>query len=116
MTKYVTLYQPNENGEVEKIETINGEVVNEGHEGYESFASRAWAWFFSTNHDQTVGGNKWEKSQRATDGNGREWSSSVGNNMDSTAEVNGSADPKWSYEAPQDYQGSVPCWDGYNGE
>lgn len=81
---------------IEDGEVVDGEVVNEGRESESgSFASRAWAWFFSSGHNQTVGGNEWE----------------------STAEANGNTNPtQCSYEALQDNQGSVPCWDGYNGE
>lgn len=112
--KQLILYQPNLKGGIEKVITIDGEVVSEeasntGGSGW----SRAWSWFFF--HGATVGGNEWEKKyKRPTDGNGREYN---GNNWVYDAEHGGNRNGSESnYEAPQDYQGSVPVWDGYNGE
>jgi hypothetical protein len=77
-----------------------------------------WSFFYAYAHGATVGGNEWEaKSKRKThNDNGREYNSATGN-WEYTAEANRNANPcQCNYEAPQDYQGSVPVWDGYDGE
>jgi len=100
--KQVVLYKENRQGKIAKfidgVEVVEGVVVNEGHEN-EGFWSRIFG----------------HKSKPFND-NGREYNPASGN-WEYTAEANGNADPcQCNYEAPQDYQGSVPVWDGYSGE
>ena len=110
MSKQIVVYQANKQGKIAKfiddVEVVDGVVVDDAPKsGWEN----VWSFFFS--HGATVGGNEWEKKyKRPTDGNGREYD---GANWVYTAEANRNADPcQCNYKAPQDYQGSVPVWDG----
>jgi hypothetical protein len=114
MSKQIVVYQPNAQGKIAKfingVEVVDGVVVDESPKsGWEN----VWSFFFS--HGATVGGNEWEKKyKRPTDENGREYD---GENWVYSKEANGEANPfECTYEAPQDMNGSVPVWDGYNGE
>jgi hypothetical protein len=116
MSKYITIYQPNSLGEIEKIEMIDGVVVQEEWEYPRNGWDNVWSFFYS--HGATVGGNEWEARYKREpyNDNGREYNSASGN-WEYTASASGEANPfQCNYEAPQDYQGSVPVWDGYNGE
>jgi hypothetical protein len=124
MSKQIVLYRLNSKGEIAKfvdgVECVDGVVVDEGsgNGNGDGFFARAWAWFYSSGHDQTVGGNKWEErhKNKAYNDNGREYNPATGN-WEYTSEANGDADPyQCNYKAEQDYQGSVPSWDGYSGE
>jgi hypothetical protein len=116
MSKYITIYQSNSLGEIEKIEIIDGVVVQEGREYPRNGWDNIWSFFYS--NGATVGGNEWKARHKREpyNDNGREYNSASGN-WEYTASANGEANPfQCNYEAPQDYQGSVPIWDGYNGE
>ena len=70
-----------------------------------------WSFFYA--HGATVGGNEWEEKHKRKpfNDNGREFDPASGN-WEYTTEANGNASPtQCNYEAPQDYQGSVPVWD-----
>jgi hypothetical protein len=113
MSKHITIYQPNSLGKIEKIEMIDGVVVQEGWEYPKNGWDNVWSFFHS--HGATIGGNEWEKRHKREpyNDNGRENNSAYGN-WGHVVSANCIANP--NYEAPQDYQGSVPIWDGYNGE
>jgi hypothetical protein len=94
---------------IEDGEVVDGVVIEESGNVW----SNVWSFFFS--HGATVGGNEWEKKYKNNNynDNGREYNPASGN-WEYTAEANGDADPcQCNYEAPQDYQGSVPMWDGF---
>ena len=104
----IVLYQLNSNDE---IETVQGVVVNEGSE--EKQAGGFWdgVWEFFYTQGANVGGNK----RKPFNDNGREYDPETGSWIYTEA-ANGKADPfQCDYEAPHDFQGSVPVWDGYNG-
>lgn len=112
MAKYLTVYQPKTDGTIKKIETVDGEPMPEGwganHES-KQYDCGFFSWLFAS-----FSKSERRKYKRPTDGNGREYD---GENWVYTSEANGDARPtQCNYEAPQDYQGSVPVWDGYNGE
>jgi hypothetical protein len=63
-----TTYQNNAKNEIERVVIVNGEVVDEDTTGNtNAWTDAAWAWFNSRNHNQTVGGNKWEKQSQNTE-------------------------------------------------
>jgi hypothetical protein len=113
MSKYLTVYKPNALGTIEKIETIDGVVVDENTS--EDRWKNVWEFFYK--NGSTVGGNAWEKKyKREYVDNGRVYDPSSGN-WEYTEEAGGNINPfQCNYKAEQDYQGSVPCWDGYSGE
>lgn len=106
MSKQIVVYRENERGEIAKfidgVEVVDGEVVNENNSGNAFF--NFFASFFRGNH-------------RPHNDNWREYNPASGN-REYTVEANGNAasPTQCNYEAPQDYQGSVPVWDGYSGE
>lgn len=111
MSKFVTLYKPNPNGEIEKIETVDGVVVEEGAETGGNMWENVWKFFYA--NGATVGGNDWEKKYRRetpppTDGNGMVYNS-ASDNWEYPASDKASARPcAVNYEIVSDYQGSVP--------
>jgi hypothetical protein len=127
MSKYITIYQLNLLDEVEKIEIIDGVIVN----GETEIKNDEWndEYPYSYTYEENVDGNDWDARYEARrkawnahfqhkpyNDNGREYNSASGY-WEYTAAANGNVNPFLShYEAPQDYQGSVPVWDGYNGE
>jgi len=101
MSKYITIYQPNALGEIEKIEMIDGEVVN-GNPRTWGEVWRSWTGI--------VGG-----TEKPLTENGREYDPVSGWHY--TAAANGDAtSTSCDGEVAQDYQGSVPSWDGYDGD
>lgn len=115
MSKYVTIYQPNSLGEIEKIEMIDGVVVEAEWEDPRDPGGNFWNFFYP--HGANMGDNEWESyhKRKPYNDNGREYNS-VSGNWEYTASANGVANPfQCNYEALCDYQGSVPIWDGYNG-
>jgi len=94
MTKQIVKY-------IEDGEVVDGEVANEGHENE---SGNAFFDFFSS---------FFRGCNRPYNDNGREYNSATGN-WEYTAAANGGANPfECNYEAPQDYQGSVPTNDGH---
>lgn len=116
MPKYVTIYQPNSLGEIEKIELIDGVVVDEEWEN--SRGEWDGVWFFFYSHGTAEGMNEWEEccKKEPFNDNGREYNS-ASDNWEYITSANGDANPfQCDYVAPRDYQGSVPVWDGYDGK
>jgi hypothetical protein len=115
--RQIIIYKENRQGKIAKfidgVEVIDGEVVNEGHEHEGgSFASRAWAWFFSSNHNQTVGGNEWEKKYKhPTDGNRREWNPTTGE-MEYTVDTGANRRPTYYEQTLIDGYGDSRATDG----
>lgn len=116
MTKYITIYQPNILGEIEKIEMIDGVVVAEECDNQEGGQGNVWS--SSYPDGETVRENRWGTwyKRKPYNDNGREYNSASGN-WEYTVSANGDAYPfQCNYEVVQDYQGSVPIWDGYMNE
>ena len=106
MSKYYTVYQENDLGEIEKIETVDGVVVQEEAPDPKDAFNNVWRFF----NFQSAG------ERKPYNDNGREYNPDSGN-WEWTPEAGLYENPcACNYEAPQDYQGSVPIWDGYNGE
>ena len=110
MGKYVTIYQPNALGEIEKIETVDGVVVEEQADAQEqadagNVFNTVWNFFnFRKGEDAPP-------KRKPFNDNGREYNESSGN-WEYTSDRNGNGNPfEVNYEAPQDYQGSVPVND-----
>ena len=104
-----------DDGSMEREETIyiDGVVVDKDY--FKDTWDNVWEYFYA--HGATVGGNAWEKKyKREYVDNGRVYDPESGN-WEYTEAAGGNVNPfACNYEAPQDYQGSVPVWDGYNGE
>jgi hypothetical protein len=116
MSRYITIYQPNSLGEIERIEMIDGVVVEEEWEGSRGGWGNVWSFFYA--HGATAGRSEWEKRNKREqyNDNGREYNS-ASDNWEYVASANGDANPfQCDYVAPRDYQGSVPVWDGYDGK
>ena len=116
MSKYITIYQPNSLGEIEKIEMIDGVVVQEGWEYPRNGWDNVWSFFYS--HGATGGGNEWEARYKEN-----HITIMVGNTIRLLVTGNIPHPPmakqihfNATMKPLSDYQGSVPVWDGYNGE
>ena len=107
MSKHTIVIEPDENGYFTKTTFINGLLSDSQQQQSENTGSSSgnfWSFFSGF----------W--NSKPYNDNGREYNSASGN-WEYTAAANGNANPFQSnYKAPQDYQGSVPVWDGYNGE
>ena len=109
MAKFTTEYKPNEQGEIVKIEYIDGEVMPDGFEP-KSFLQDAWDFFHS--RGATVGGGEWEKKHEnkpVSDGNGRISYDGVSWMYPENVKANPC---QCTYVSAEDGQGSVPCNDG----
>jgi hypothetical protein len=96
MNKHTIVIEPDENGNFTKTTFINGLLVDGEQE--QKSSGGFWSFFSFCN--------------RKYNDNGREYNP-ASDNWEYTAEANGNANPcQCNYEAPQDYQGSVPVWDG----
>jgi hypothetical protein len=97
----------------EEVICIDGVVVDEDY--FKDTWKNVWEFFYA--HGATVGGNAWERKYRKEYvDNGRVYDPAT-NNWEYTEAAGGNVNPfQCNYEAAQDYQGSVPSWDGYSGE
>ena len=99
------LIDVDENGNVISID--DGSIVKRQPSKWDN----VWEHFYA--HGAAVGGNKWKKKyKREYEDNGRVYNS-ASSKWEYTQTAGGNTDPfQCNYEAAQDYQGSVPCWDG----
>jgi hypothetical protein len=65
--KQSTTWTENQRGEIERVDIVDGEVVDDINGNTSEWTRRAWEWFYSRNHNQTVGGSKWERRSKNTD-------------------------------------------------
>lgn len=90
---------------IEDGEIVEGEVVNEGHEG--GIFEKVWSFFFS--HGATVGGNTWEKRYRRS---GQEFNPASGR-MEYTSETGSDRRPTYLEQTIIPGYGDDRANDGY---
>lgn len=107
MNTHLTLYQQNDKGQIEKIEIIEGEVVEESQE-----PKTRWEWAFSF-FSGFAKSPKPQSPKPPSDGNGMFYNAST----DTWEYPPSNVSPfEVNYNPPRDHQGTVCEWDGYNGE